>query len=622
MEDHYHYPGFYHYAVQDHLPTAQEVEAQYYPHHVANATAVPMSDAMMECVPIAAEVTVKDAHFPPFGPMQYPPPPSASDVGNWCPSSPFDESVRSVSPQTDCQSNCMSALSYDDSISCTSSFENSPSPSNPDMSITLYKQESTSHPEPTHATPHQNYMLLQVYTPTPHQPNEDSRVFTSNSEREREREAPLPARKPLTGNRVQKRSSMTRRKPAAKPSHAEADTAKQMPKKTTDRRFECCFARYGCESTFPSKNEWKRHVSSQHIQTGFYRCDIDRCSLNNHSPSPAGLQTPTSSSPQTSPTPPTLLVNDFNRKDLFIQHQRRMHSPWSTNSSTPKSSRKALSASQTEKDSFEESLKAVVKRCWRQLREPPTMSHCGFCDMEFRGVNAWKERMEHVARHYEKRDPGPEKEDLPLRKWAEENGIVRPVFSLIIINKAGGLIYQREFQPGLRKLSTNDYLVLAGTFHGVHAITRSITPKLPNPLSPTSIPISSGAGTSSPSPSPSTPIQAASSNHTHTSTLSTTTLTPSPSLNPAMTYPNPQLPVTGLETLETDKFRLTCFQTLTGTKFLLFTDPLMDNVDVVMKGIYELYADYVMKNPFYQIEMPVRCERFDRGLGGFLRGRG
>ncbi|KAL4980958.1 Longin-like domain-containing protein [Aspergillus desertorum] len=197
-----------------------------------------------------------------------------------------------------------------------------------------------------------------------------------------------------------------------------------------------------------------------------------------------------------------------------------------------------------------------------------------------------------------------------------------PVYSLIIINKAGGLIYQREFQPGLRKLSTNDYLVLAGTFHGVHAITRSITPKLPSPLSPaSSLPTSSGAGTSSPSPLPSTPTPPVSSNHAHTSTLSTTTLTPS-SLNSATTYPNPHLPVSGLETLETDKFRLTCFQTLTGTKFLLFTDPLMDNVDVVMKGIYELYADYVMKNPFYQIEMPVRCERFERGLGVFLRGRG
>jgi hypothetical protein len=74
--------------------------------------------------------------------------------------------------------------------------------------------------------------------------------------------------------------------------------------------------------------------------------------------------------------------------------------------------------------------------------------------------------------------------------------------------------------------------------------------------------------------------------------------------------------------LETENFRLTCFQTVTGTKFLLFTDPLMPNVDVVIRKIYELYADYVMKNPFYQLEMPVRCEAFDRHLGTWLRSRG
>jgi hypothetical protein len=56
---------------------------------------------------------------------------------------------------------------------------------------------------------------------------------------------------------------------------------------------------------------------------------------------------------------------------------------------------------------------------------------------------------------------------LPLTNY------IRPVYSLIIINKAGGLIYQREFQPGLLKLSTNDYLVLAGTFHGY------VTPSIP-----------------------------------------------------------------------------------------------------------------------------------------------
>ncbi|KAJ5762725.1 hypothetical protein N7533_001406 [Penicillium manginii] len=105
-----------------------------------------------------------------------------------------------------------------------------------------------------------------------------------------------------------------------------------------------------------------------------------------------------------------------------------------------------------------------------------------------------------------------------------------------IINKAGGLIYQREFQPGLRKLSTNDYLVLAGTFHGVHAITRTITPKLPL-APPSTSPAVSSPGNTAPATS-------------------------------GYSYPNPGVPTSGLEFLETDKFRLTCFQTLTGTKFL------------------------------------------------------
>lgn len=42
----------------------------------------------------------------------------------------------------------------------------------------------------------------------------------------------------------------------------------------------------------------------------------------------------------------------------------------------------------------------------------------------------------------------------------------RAILALIVINKAGGLIYNRNFGDGLNQLSTNDYLVLAGTFHG------------------------------------------------------------------------------------------------------------------------------------------------------------
>jgi len=125
------------------------------------------------------------------------------------------------------------------------------------------------------------------------------------------------------------------------------------------------------------------------------------------------------------------------------------------------------------------------------------------------------------------------------------------IYSIYVINKAGGLIYQKNFGNGLNNLSSNDYLILAGTFHGIHAISTQISP----------IPSSSG-----------------------------------------------------IEILETEAFTLRCFQTLTGTKFLLFTDTRQRDADAIMRRLYELYADFVMKNPFYQSEMPIRCNLFDRSL--------
>lgn len=150
----------------------------------------------------------------------------------------------------------------------------------------------------------------------------------------------------------------------------------------------------------------------------------------------------------------------------------------------------------------------------------------------------------------------------------------------MIINKAGGLVYQHDFNTSLNKLSVNEFLVLAGTFQGytiylitaylaknccrVHAITKQLTPS-------------------------------------------------------QLGIPSSQR--TGLEVLETAFFRMTCFQTVSGTKFLLFTEPQQPNVDNIMRKIYELYADYVTKNPFYQMEMPIRCEAFERHLLSYLRAK-
>lgn len=78
-------------------------------------------------------------------------------------------------------------------------------------------------------------------------------------------------------------------------------------------------------------------------------------------------------------------------------------------------------------------------------------------------------------------------------------------------------------------------------------------------------------------------------------------------------------PPSGLEVLESENFRMQCFNTLTGTKFLLFTDTTQTNLDVTMRRVYDLYSDYVMKNPFYSLEMPIRCDIFDRKLLSYIR---
>ncbi|EON61950.1 hypothetical protein W97_01168 [Coniosporium apollinis CBS 100218] len=165
---------------------------------------------------------------------------------------------------------------------------------------------------------------------------------------------------------------------------------------------------------------------------------------------------------------------------------------------------------------------------------------------------------------------------------------LRAVFSLLIINKAGGLVYNRKFTAGLNDLSSNDLLIMAGTFHGVHEISRSIAPA---PSQPSHIPLS-------------------------TSSSSTATAGTTIQQNPTT------LRASGIEVFESATFRLQCFQTLTRTKFLLLTEPQQPNVEVILRRIHELYADFVMKNPFQTLEMPIRCEKFDRAVDGFVRVRG
>ncbi|CAI5457395.1 unnamed protein product [Closterium sp. Yama58-4] len=97
----------------------------------------------------------------------------------------------------------------------------------------------------------------------------------------------------------------------------------------------------------------------------------------------------------------------------------------------------------------------------------------------------------------------------------------------------------------------------------------------------------------------------------------------------------------GIEMLEAGTFDLHCFQTLTGTKFFIATEVGFTGAPTLLAIIYDLYTDYVLKNPFYechafvvvsmrvrspppprhahQVEMPIRCDLFDLHLPAAIR---
>lgn len=102
---------------------------------------------------------------------------------------------------------------------------------------------------------------------------------------------------------------------------------------------------------------------------------------------------------------------------------------------------------------------------------------------------------------------------------------------LFIINRSGGLIYNKNLSPSAPALSINDCLRLGSTFHGLHAITTQIAPIESN----------------------------------------------------------------GIDKLETDTFTLVCFQSLTGVKFVLTASPGSTDMDALLAGIYEIYSDFVLK---------------------------
>lgn len=286
---------------------------------------------------------------------------------------------------------------------------------------------------------------------------------------------PDPTASPVRSNHNRRAS-----KPMAKPKGPvfirKRSFSSSSPPNKGDRVFPCTFHHFGCLQEFPNKNEWKRHVACQHLQLGYYRCDLDGCDPDNCSSQTSNtLSRPQARRTSSSYSQPTIhgtceeaeeivkIYNDFNRKDLFTQHCRRMHGPTRnaalcTSSSTTKNG--APMPTKEDEASFEQQLESIRRRCWHVRRRAPARSNCPFCSNVFDSSyytqsnssegtmgaeeKAWEERMEHLGRHYEKdreckKDVEELDEDLIL--WGLETGVLRRLES--------GKVWLASMEPAL-----------------------------------------------------------------------------------------------------------------------------------------------------------------------------
>lgn len=125
------------------------------------------------------------------------------------------------------------------------------------------------------------------------------------------------------------------------------------------------------------------------------------------------------------------------------------------------------------------------------------------------------------------------------------------IYSLWIVGRNGGLLYSRDFLQ-LPGIDFNDKLRLASSWFGMCGISAQLSP----------LPDSSG-----------------------------------------------------IQVMQAETFDMHSFQTLTGTTFMMLTEPhTAEAADILRTTVYELYGDYVMKNPFHEMDQVIKSDLFDQNL--------
>lgn len=199
---------------------------------------------------------------------------------------------------------------------------------------------------------------------------------------------------------------------------------------------------------------------------------------------------------------------------------------------------------------------------------------------------------------------------------------------LLVINKSGGLIYHRSLDAESDKgLNSNDYLILASILHGSFAIASQLTPK--------ALQLSQSAARNIDYTVPYIPYVGMprgrrggqDKNKSNGSLTSSQGKLGSFKGDDFFKDAFQSWNRSGVRQLCTDQFTMYIYQTMTGLKFVAVSSQgalsashtggssNMHNIHVAdnfLRKIYCLYSDYVMKDPFYSLEMPIKSTLFDQ----------
>eukprot|EP01017_Pseudomicrothorax_dubius_P022070 TRINITY_DN2376_c0_g1_i4.p1 TRINITY_DN2376_c0_g1~~TRINITY_DN2376_c0_g1_i4.p1 ORF type:complete len:156 (-),score=34.51 TRINITY_DN2376_c0_g1_i4:154-621(-) len=142
----------------------------------------------------------------------------------------------------------------------------------------------------------------------------------------------------------------------------------------------------------------------------------------------------------------------------------------------------------------------------------------------------------------------------------------KQVYYLFIVSTNGGLIYDKKFSSipldKRERMNSDAMMSIASSLHTIHDLCSLITP---------------------------------------------------PSLQKLDKSSETMIPKkVKLETVISDTFRLSCFETLTGLKFIIITSLQSPDCRPLLKQMYELYADYVSKDPYHPADQPIKNATFER----------